>query len=53
MNTFTKIASAIATFLIILGVVCIGAAFAMGLTWEEFVDMAKQGNRQASEHPRH
>lgn len=43
MNRFTKIASAIATFSIILGVVCIGVAFAMGLTWEEFVDMAKQG----------
>lgn len=43
MKTFTKIAAAIATFFLIIGMICVGAAFAMGLTWGEFVDMAKQG----------
>ena len=43
MKMFTKIASAIATFMLILGLVCVGAAFAMGLTWGEFVDMVEEG----------
>ena len=43
MKRFTSIATAIAGMLAVLGVGCLIAAFAMGLSWKTVVEMAEQG----------
>lgn len=42
MKKFTKIALGIAAFFAILGICCIGASFAMGISWDSISDMIQK-----------
>lgn len=43
MKRFTKIALSFAAFFAVIGIAAIICAFAMGLTWNEFIGMAENG----------